>query len=327
MLIYILTEFSKEVGHPINTDRDRASAIAKINKAAKELYSSADLVGCMREQVFNVDSSRLQVTLPYYIDELRNARHYDTRARVKIEDMRPRYFYGKDWPQKYLSFRKKNKICTARDLDNDGLLTVTIPQAESSRFTVYITGSTIDSDRITEALVFDIGTITQTTINSFTSSPGFRFIGKDKLTSNNVTISDLNGNVISEIANCEQEAIYTLISVGDLDTNLQCECYELLYKYKFSPFYNDYDTFPAPEYDDAIVYKAASHVWSKDTSDKGQAMVLEYETKCATILTNRVNAGEDSDEKEIQFGRQRFFDIQSYGYPTGFDVDVPTRLF
>lgn len=40
---YILTEFSKETGHPINTTADRANAISKINKAARELYLSTDL--------------------------------------------------------------------------------------------------------------------------------------------------------------------------------------------------------------------------------------------------------------------------------------------
>lgn len=327
MLQYILTEFSKEVGHPINTDLDRASAIAKINKAARELYSTTDLVGCLREQVFNVDPSKLQITLPYYVDQIRNARNYDTKSRVKIEDMRPRYFYGRDWQQKFLTWRKKNRQPICHDLENDGPLTITIPAAETSRFTVYITGSTVDSDKVTESVIFEIGDTSHDTVNSFTSFPGFRLIAKDKLITGNVTITDIVGNTISEIANCELEASYTLIAVGDYENQTTCDCYEILYKYKFSPFYNDYDVFPAPEYDDAIIYKAASHVWSKDTSPIGQAKVLEYETKCNAILTNRANDGEGSDEKEIQFGKQRFFDIMGYGYPTGFTPDMPSRIF
>ncbi len=241
--------------------------------------------------------------------------------------MRPRYFYGNDWPQKYLTWRKKNKQPIAHDLENDGPLTITIPQAETTRFKVYLTGSTLESDRLTEEVVFEIGDTSKATTNSFTSFPGFRLIGKDRLISNNITITDIVGNAISEIANCELEASFTLIAIGDFENTLGCDCYEILYKYKFSPFYNDYDSFPAPEYDDAIIYKAASHVWSKDTSQIGQAKVLEYEAKCTAILTNRANDGEASDEKSIQFGKNRFFDIQGWGYPTGFSSDIPTRIW
>lgn len=327
MLLYILTELSKEIGIPINTDIDRASALSKVNKAARELYSETDLVGSLREQVFDTDASHLQITLPYYVDHIRAARHYDTRSRVKIEDMRPRYFYGHEWPQKFLTWRKKNRVAIAHELDQESILTITLTAPATERFTVYITGSTSLADRITEAIIFEIGDQTKQTTNQWTQFPGFQFIGKDKVISQNVTLTDINGTTISEIANSEIEASYTLIAIGDYENQLGCDCYEILYKFKFSPFYNDYDNFPAPGYDDAIVYKAASHYWSKDTSPLGQSKVLEYETKCSKIMEDRAGDGEGSDEKELQFGKQRFFDIHGYGYPTGFSADLPSRIF
>jgi len=328
MLSYILTEFAKEVGQPLNTAIDRANAISKINKAARELYAITDLVGSLREQVFDVDASKLQITLPYYVDKIRGARHYDTKNRIKIEDMRPRYFYGREWPQKHLTWRKKNTSYIAHEITNEAPLTISIPQAEDSRFKVIIVGSTSKSDRVVESVTFEIGDTTKTLTNNFNTFPGFQFIGKDKIITQNVKIEDESGITIAEIANCEFESRYTIIAISDYEQSVGCNCYEFLYKYKFSPFHNDYDTFPAPNYDDAIVCKAVSQFYSKDTSENGigQAKALEWEARCSAILKQNAEDGEGSDEKEIQFGRNRFFDIQGNGYPTGFTADIPTRV-
>lgn len=326
-LSYILVEFAKEIGQSINTTAERANAISKINKAAKQLYDGKyDLVGCLREQVFNVDQTKLQVTLPYFVAQTRGVRHYDTRSRVKVEDMRPRYFYGREWPQKFLTWRKKNQVSICKDLDVEGPLTISIPQVESERFKVYIKGSTAEADGLVDVVVFEPGETEKTTALNFTKEPGFQVIAKDKIISNNVTLYDANGAEIAMIANSELESKYTLIAVSDYENAQTCECYELLYKKKFSPFFADYDVFPAPDYDDAIVYKACSHQYSKDSSDAAQKKVLEYEAKVNEILENKAFDGEGSDEKEIQFGRNPYFDLQGYGYPTGFSQDIPARI-
>jgi hypothetical protein len=324
---YILTEFAKEAGVSINTTADRTLAISKINKAARELYQTEDLVGSLREQVFDIDPSKLQMTLPYYVEQVRGVRNYDTKARIKSEDMRPRYFYGKDWPQAFLTWRKKNQIPIARELESEGPLTISIPQAESERFKVYVRGSTSAADAVVETVIFEIGETEKTTTKTFTQFPGITLIGKDKIITQNVSVEDVNGNEIAEIANCELESRYTLIALSDTQTSDTCDCYEILYKYRFSPFYNDYDNFPAPDYDDAIVYKAVSQSYSKSTDPAIQAKVMEYELKCSTILKNRAFDGEGSDEKEIQFGRNGYLGIMGGGYPTGFSThDIPNRI-
>lgn len=327
MLQYILQEFAKETGLPINSNQDRAATLTKINKAARELYSTTDLVGCLREQVFNVDASHLQITLPYYVDQTRAARHYDTRSRVKIEDMRPRYFYGRDWPQKFLTWRHKNRLAVCNDMVNTGPLAISIAAVDSVRFKVTIVGSTANADRAVETIIFEVGDTIHHTVNNFTPFPGIQIIGKDQINNQNVDVTDAGGIHLARIANCELESSYTLIAIGDYQNQLGCDCYEILYKWKFSPFFNDYDIFPAPNYDDAIVYKATSQFWSRDTTEMGQAKVMEYELKCQKVLEQRALDGEGSDEKEIQFGKNQYFDVMGYGFPTGFSSDLPARIF
>lgn len=325
-LKYIIQEWAKETGQPISTTAQHANAVEKINKAAREVWDLSDLPGCLREQVFDIDNTLKQITLPYYVDQIRGIRHYSSFNRVKLNDMRPRYSIG-NWTQPLYSFRNKQIVAIGHSLTNEAPLSIQLSGANSDNFTVNIKMSTSESASVVESVSIPAGTTSATTIKAPTSFPGIVNIEKDKLTDVDLTITDASGVVIAEIPNNEKASRYTLIQV--VDNNVvtpveTCLCYELLYKIKLSPFFNYYDNYPVDGYDDIILWKALSNFWKRKPGATEQVTVAE--TTLATLIAQRAANAEAGEELEMNFGYNRFADVIGGGYPTGWPNRFPFRV-
>lgn len=319
MLSYILQEFCKETGHSISTTALRNSALDKINKAAKELYDSTDLSGCLREQVFTFDSINKQVTLPWYVGQIRGVRNYNTTEKVTINDLRPRYYYGKGY-QDSLKWRIKRVIPILRSLDNQSTLKVVIPAVNSETFKVWISGRTDNASAGVETFEFSVSA---TEIIGIVPFLDILAISKNRLTDVDLQVYDASDTLIAEIPNHERESRYTLIQVLDdkrTTSGDSCNCYEILYKQQLSILKNDQDVFPCEGYDDVIVWKAVSHFWQKVITDQGKNNALAAETRLNQILRQKAVNAEDGVEMEVQFAPNRFLTgIASgrIGYPVG----------
>lgn len=320
MLLYILQEFSKETGHPISSAASRNSALEKINKAARELYDTTDLPGCLREQVFTFDPTNKMVTLPSYVGQIRGVRRYESTERIKLEDLRPRYHSDKSF-QSIFEWRIKQIVPVLRTPENSAPYKITATSANGEAFKVYISGVTDVAQSDIDVFEFDVSDVEKIGTKVFLTSP--LAITKDKLTTVNLSVFDASDNLIAEIPNNERQSRYTLVQVLDDKNDFNassgdCNCYEILYKLQLTTLKNDYDVFPCDGYDDAIVWKAVSHFWQKVMSDLGKANALAAETRLNTILAQKANDSESGIEKEIQFAPNRLFSgIRTHSYPTG----------
>ena len=158
--IDILNLVASHVG--TNTTTQRPYLTALINRAASDLYSQSDLVNCLREQVFKRElqdqkNPVVQYTLPYYVHKVRAMREYTTGCTIVNHDMRPRY-QTQGWREFIdpFTYRIKNNQPLAREILNEGALTINLPDGETvaTPFSLFVTGSNASKSRFTEQLDF-----------------------------------------------------------------------------------------------------------------------------------------------------------------------------
>lgn len=310
-LIDILTETETYKGKV--TDSTRALRVYKINKAAREIHKGSDIEEAMDEQVFNINVNSEQVALPAYVDKPRGMRYFDGRSAINLDDMRNRYnfnFTGENelW---YLQWRKIRQRCLSREIANQSVIKVTIPLAEAEEFTVTLTGKTDKSERISEVLTFAVGTKEATTTANFIA---LESVVKNKITTYNVSMYDVEDNLLGEILNSEYQSIYQIYQIADTDgftMPANVSGVEVRFKYKFQPFKNDRDTFFGTDaYDDAIVWKFMEHE-SSNTKD-----ALAYRAKCQEILDQLFVDMQAGQRTKINFKPNPFLNLP-YSYAGG----------
>lgn len=316
----ILIDCASEIGLQLTNVDDRAWLVAKINEAAEDLYTSDDLVGCLREQVFSFEVDDQQITVPWYVYKIRGARWSRLKMPIRLDDMRSRYatqgYSEMLW--RGFTWRIKEKRPIERDISNAAPLVVSIPIAETSSFNVNITGSTANSIRVTEQILFSPGELIHTAVNTFISNNGsfpIESITKDILTTNDVVLTDVNGLEIARIPNSELSSSYTVIQITDFDQNTfvndGCSCIEILYKTRFTPFRNDYDEFPCgPIYDKAIFYKFME-LYKGKAGDVDMAVLAK--AKANEIVGNLARETELGEDIRLDFGYNRFLRAQNRG--------------
>ena len=147
MLKYIRSQVAADVGLDPDNARDKAFLDDKINQVWKKLYESRDLNHCEREQLFSLDTSILQVSLPWYVVQVRGARDFNTKRKIEVQDMKPRY-KSDGWAVGPLPwwFRDKGVSPLSRELINESPLTLTIPDVEDEDFSIYISGGNSDAE-------------------------------------------------------------------------------------------------------------------------------------------------------------------------------------
>ena len=305
-LLDIITELSEETGKDIVSGRDWLVRLA--NAGAKELYDSDDILGCEREKTFNVGSSDQQLTLPWYVQDIIAARNYDTREHITLNDMRPRYA-SSSWTKPFLRYpyytwRKKGEIALTKNLSQEAALTVTLPLAADEAFEVIIVGSNASKSKFSETLVFSVGDLTKTTTNFFGDVTAIR---KNKTISANLTITDASGNTVSFVANCELAARHLIVQILERGEQMgQDVLVDVLYKQRFIPMHEDYDTFVAGDtYDKAIYWKSLEHYYSKLDGKEEKAAMCG--AKASAVLANIIATFANNIEMKIEFGSNPTF--------------------
>ncbi len=292
----ILADIAADIGLSAGNATDKAWLIARVNDAAHELLQSRDLAGSIFEQLFQFDNDNQQISLPSYVGSIRAVRAYEARFRLDYHDMRPRY-QSNGWTEPLLAWREKGKSPLCRNIINASLLVLTIPAVETAAFDVVITGATEQSARISETVTFAAGERSKNTLNAWLSVEAF---SNPLPHTYDVTMSDIDGRVLSILGNTEPSSLYTLVQVldyaaasdGDGVSNV-----EVLYKRAFRPFVNDGDEFVCPGYDKAIVWKTLEHLLSK----KDPARSQQAQAKAMELVMSKGRDVESGVQKQIDF--------------------------
>lgn len=308
-LIDILSNLAAELGTRISEPTEKAWLIAQINAASKDFYAAYDFHGCEREQIVNIDPNQQQISLPYYVQKVIAVRDYNTRYPFTQEDMRPRYLRN-TWLRPFMGFPyyrwriKSQNSATQCDITNAGIITVSIPSANSTLFSVIITGGTANATREQEVLTFPIGTTSVTSSKMFQTIDSIR---KTSPTELDVTISDMDSNVLAVIPNTELFTQYMLVQLLDrLEYRSEVLSAEVLFKQRFNALVNDYDGFPCGDsYDQAFFFKSLARIYGlRGDFEKSQVYTMKAESDAALITANI----EGPIDKRIQFGSQKTFE-------------------
>lgn len=311
MLKDILTELAATTGLKVDSASQRDLLVFKINKEAKELYENAELHNSLREQVFELGTTDQLVTLPWYVWEVRALRGYEDQLPIHLVDMRPKYQSG-EWDHKRSNeFRlKQQQYPLCRDFTNESRLRLTFAQPLTRDLTVTVTGKTFKAERVTETITFQIGNTEKWTDNSWADIESFK---KSSTCNADLNIYDVDGNLVSEIANCNEEARYTLLQVLEkFQTLSQTNLVLILYKTAFIPFQEDTDSFPCGDiYDRAIYWKTLANIYT--TTDGKEGLVETCIGKVNEILVNVAHVKNSNLRMRIDFGYNRFRRIQERG--------------
>lgn len=312
----ILSDIAVNLGLSIDNEDELAFYTEKVNQVARELYDSSDLPGSLREQVFQIDdSATYQISLPWYIDEVRAIRLFNTvGGKIRLEDLRPRYHNGRWGSASGITFRvKQNNAALARDISNAGLLTFSLPedQVEASDITITVVGGNSVSSRFQETITLEAGA------SNVTTTKGFEYVDSiRKSTTNNydITITDIDNIELGVIPNNELGTCYTIVSVREDDlafkqnNSFPLNTYEVLFKQKFNGFVNLYDEFPCPKFDKIIYWKFIEHY----NADKPGFEQRAYAAKLkADELINQLKAGNESGKNmTLQYAENPMFKAQ-----------------
>src|SRR6202021_1865488 len=129
-LKHILDLIASNGGVTLSDSQQLDYTTAQVNMNARELYEQNDLVGSLREQVYNVNiPAGNLITLEPYVGTLRAVRYFYPALNLKVKSSAPHYT-AKFWQVKdFLAWQAKGDRAIYRDITNEGILTFTFKQA------------------------------------------------------------------------------------------------------------------------------------------------------------------------------------------------------
>jgi hypothetical protein len=290
-LQYILSQFGNKIGLNPSDASQRATLLRYVNAAAKELYQQSDMAGCLEECLFKVNSNQT-IALPDYVGQIRAMREHNTTIAITLSQMRPRYNQF-SWSSEWRNWRILGLQTLQQSIKNQSVLTISVKCVENPPIVVNITGGNDNSSYVTESLTMTAPTMTTTlpynTISSFT---------KNAVNGYDVTLTDVEGNVLSSIANNKLKASFQVVDISSgpwtlNNTNPMCSWIEVLYKKALLWFANDNDEFPAVGYDDVLVDKCLQ-LYKEEQGDVAAAMAyMQKATQSLAQIHEDANRGAD----------------------------------
>ncbi len=259
---YILNQTGVKIGLNPNVSTDRSVLLRFLNEGARELYMQADLPGSILEQVFKVNGDQT-ITLPWYVGPIRGLREQASMQVWHLNQQRPRYNQF-NWQDMWRNYRTKNKQALQTSIHNEAQLIITTPAVEVQPVVISILGTTILGSQIVETVTMNA--VSKTTVNAW-KEPIYS-IKKDRFNNYDITVSDVDGMVLSVIPNCMKAAEYQVIDVSacpwlNQNTSPLDNYMELLFKQTLPYLFLDDQEFPANDYDDVVVNKMLQ-LWSEE---------------------------------------------------------------
>jgi len=296
---YILSQAGKKIGKNPSLASDRATLLRFLNEAARELYDQADMVGILMEQVFKVNGDQT-ISCPWYVGPIRAAREVATQREWHINQMRPRYNQY-SWKDMFKNLRIRNTQALMATVTNQSVGVITVPFVESPPIQVTVVGSTDLAANVSETI-----TMSQTRMQTQNAYNDYVTVSKNVVNAYDVTLSDIDGAVLTVIPNCLLEASYQIIDVSAFpflnNNGSPCNNYlEILYKKALPYLSNDSDTFPSKtNYDDILVNKMLQLYHEEQNKPE---VALAYDSKATRSLARKNEDQNRATEDEIALVR------------------------
>lgn len=278
-LNYVLNLLGNKMGLNPNDPSQRPILLRFANQGAKELYRKADIAGSLGEQSFQIQANQT-IAMPDYVGQIRAMREQFSHIALNLSQMRPRYNQY-NWESEWRDWRLKGLHPLQTSLTNQSQLVFSIAVVENPPITINISGPTNNAAVASETIV-----MSSTSVNSVNEYNDVSAITKTAVSENNVTVSDVDGNQISYIANNKLKALFQIVDISTspwwpVGVNPLCGWVEVLFKTALPHYENDNDEFPVPGYDTIWVDKCLQ-IWAEEQGNVNEA--LAYMTKVTNSL-------------------------------------------
>lgn len=275
----ILYKVGSKIGYDPADSKQRQILLRLTNEAARELYAQSDMAGSLYEMVFKVNGDQT-ITLPSYVGYVRAIREYASQQAWHINQMRPRYNQF-NWQDAWRNIRLKNKQALQCTVTNASVGVVSVPMVETTPITVTLTGPTSTATQISEEVI-----MTSLSVQSKNQFTDYVAVTKNVVTQYDVTLSDVDGKVLTVIPNTDFATVYQILDVSSCpwlsqNTSVLDNYMEILYKKSLKYMSDDGDEFPAIGYDDIIVNKVMQLYYEEQNKPDN---AIGYDTKATRSL-------------------------------------------
>jgi len=294
---------------------------AQVDQGAKELFDQNDLVGSLREQVYNVNIPVGNlVSLEPYVGNVRAVRYFWPQLNLKVRSSAPHYT-SKFWQVKdFLAWQIKGDRPLHTEIQNAGILTFTFKQALTVALNISIIGTSGFASQIIESIACPVGTLAVSSINTYSEISA---LSKDTPCNADCLVTDIDGNEIAIIANHQYKSLYQICQIIDLPNNSlgtsqgfipACTYVEVLWKLRWKPMVNPQDEFLCPGYDEAIFWK---YMERKALLDATQSVFTanqaqKFKDKADKIIKDMGQNASQSFEMSLNFGENATLEAFAY---------------
>jgi hypothetical protein len=257
MLKDILNLLARD-GVNVNDEASKAHAVIGVNNGCKRMYTKRDLEGSVNEELFQVSVTSNQVALPPNVGIVRKIRPYGTYGDPANLSLMQSYYQtsGSKWLHSY-NFRMRPARPLLRSINNASVITFSLPLPANKSCDFVIVGTNDVSANKVVTVTLPAGSMSVTTTDVFSDIKKLLRSGDD---SYDVTVTDVNDNVLAIIPNNYAESKHEVLQV--LDSGVQpiqaFSTYpvELMYKRALPYLKNDNDSFICGDvYDEAIFWE------------------------------------------------------------------------
>ena len=311
MLIDVLTRFCADTG--INPVAQRSRAIQLMQDAARELYAKLECNAIYREMTLVVPGNKI-VALDNRVGEIKGMREHTSDILVPLDAIgQPRYT-NNTWQYRVRNWRQLADSPIHTSLTSVSPLTIESNVVESTPVTITINGQTDNASRESEEVVLDAAS--EVTTKNF-GLDIFSIVCRETRTGD-ITIKDSDGIEIAILRNIENATRYRLVDVSEMFWNQDTEdgetLVDVLYKVPQTLLTDDSDIFYAGDsYDDAWYYMSMfKHFSTKQ--DRAEDAKKFLQLALGSCRSDK-DSSEESVMKKVNFGRNKFFDLQGPRQP------------
>ena len=279
---HILSLVGNKIGINPNDINQRDVMLRWLNEASQELYDQSDMVGSLVEQVFRVNGNQT-ISFPADVGTIRACREYNSQIPWHINQLKPRYNQF-NWMDCWRNFRLKNKQTLQATVTNQSVGVITVEAVENPPIVVSVSGPTAGSTNTSEDI-----TMTSTSMMTTNAYLDYTSVKKDRINLYDVTLSDVDGKLLTTIPNNQIRSLYQIVDVSSFPwlqvvTGTFDNYMEILYKKTLNILSNDDDEFLTGEYDYILTNKVLQ-LWNEEQGKS--EIALAYDAKATRSLARK----------------------------------------
>jgi len=314
----MLLKLSEATGVTNSNAATRAQLLRYLNTAGRELWNSWDLPGSMQEQFFAIpaDQTNIQITLPWYCEQIRGARWAITGQKITVRDFRPRY-QATPWHLPFLEWRVRQRQPLHTPMLVEGPLTFVLTEPQEIPITLCVSGQTTAASQVMETIILLPGQVTAVTQNQWSKADpyGLQQISKAGITTCDVNIFDYSGLAVAEIGSRSEQANNILVQISEYVNSAMYQpnnAVELLYKRPYDTLFYDTDIFHSPYAEDSLIWRARANYEALQKDELALQRASLFSAKADELIRQIVSNQESEVDMRVNVAPNKYARAASF---------------